>query len=89
MGLLDSLIAGMSGTTTQGSSPMLQVALQLIQQNGMKRSNDLLDNIFRLPAKGRTGGTNRRKPFSEQTWIAPRLPHWASKGPPLSVFLSW
>jgi len=34
MGLLDSLLGSMLGGGTQGQSPLLQAALQVIQQNG-------------------------------------------------------
>ena len=34
MGLLDGLLGGLMGGGTQGQSPLVQVALQLIQQNG-------------------------------------------------------
>src|SRR5438046_10328311 len=34
MSLLDNLLGGMMGGTQQGQSPLLQAALQLIQQNG-------------------------------------------------------
>jgi hypothetical protein len=34
MGLLDNLLGGMIGGAQQGQSPLLQAALQLIQQNG-------------------------------------------------------
>jgi len=34
MSLLDSLLGGMMGGVQQGQSPLLQAALQLIQQNG-------------------------------------------------------
>jgi len=34
MSLLDSLLSGMMGSAQQGQSPLLQAALQLIQQNG-------------------------------------------------------
>jgi uncharacterized protein YidB (DUF937 family) len=35
MGMLDSLLGGMmSGGTQQGQSPLMQLALQMIQQNG-------------------------------------------------------
>ena len=34
MGFFDGLISGMNGTATQGQSALLQVALQLVQQNG-------------------------------------------------------
>jgi uncharacterized protein YidB (DUF937 family) len=34
MGLLDSLLGSMTGGGAQGQSPLLQAALQLIQQNG-------------------------------------------------------
>ena len=34
MGLLDSLLGGMMGGAQQGQSPLVAVALQLIQQNG-------------------------------------------------------
>ena len=34
MSLLDSLLGGIMGSTQQGQSPLLQAALQLIQQNG-------------------------------------------------------
>ena len=34
MSLLDSLLGGMMGGAQQGQSPLLQAALQLIQQNG-------------------------------------------------------
>ena len=34
MSLLDNLLGGMMGGAQQGQSPLLQAALQLIQQNG-------------------------------------------------------
>jgi uncharacterized protein YidB (DUF937 family) len=34
MGLLDGLLGGLMGGGTQGQSPLVQVALQLIEQNG-------------------------------------------------------
>jgi uncharacterized protein YidB (DUF937 family) len=34
MGLLDSLLGSVIGSGAQGQSPLLQTALQLIQQNG-------------------------------------------------------
>jgi uncharacterized protein YidB (DUF937 family) len=34
MGMIDQLLAGLMGSSSQGQSPMLQMALQLIQQNG-------------------------------------------------------
>jgi uncharacterized protein YidB (DUF937 family) len=34
MGLLDSLIGGMTGGTAQGPSPLISMALQVVQQNG-------------------------------------------------------
>jgi uncharacterized protein YidB (DUF937 family) len=34
MGLLDSLLGSMMGGSAQGQSPLVQAALQLIQQNG-------------------------------------------------------
>jgi uncharacterized protein YidB (DUF937 family) len=34
MGLLDSLLSGMKGGTAQGPSPLLAMALQVVQQNG-------------------------------------------------------